>query len=33
MRLPHDSVTGTILAGLALTAALVLAVRALTGAG
>ncbi len=33
MRLPHDSVAGTILAGLALTALLFLAVRALTGAG
>jgi len=33
MRLPHDSVAGTIASGLALTAILFLIVRALVGAG
>jgi hypothetical protein len=33
MGLPHDTVSGTILAGLILTAILFFAVRALTGAG
>jgi len=33
MRLPHDSVAGTILSGLALTALLFLLVRALAQAG
>ena len=33
MRLPHDSVAGTILSGLALTALLFLLVRALVQAG
>jgi hypothetical protein len=33
MRLPHDSVAGTILTGLALTAVLFFVVRALAGAG
>ncbi len=32
MRLPHDSLLGTVTAGVGLTAALVLLIRVLTGA-